>query len=206
MRKLKRQMSEPAQPPSRTRDAIIARCRVEVESAIKRSARNLLIPWLRRRWRLAELGEGFQWGTPIAMGRGSRVGRYVYIGAGFDADGAVSIGDLTMVSTGCKIIGADHHYDQVGNPTRLAFAERRLATSIGADVWIGLRATILAGVKIGDGAVIGAESLVLRDVAPYTVVAGVPAKLIRPRFQGDELRAHIQAVKDRNVSTDIENS
>ena len=53
---------------------------------------------------------------------------------------------------------------------------------IGHDVWIGHGATVLPGVTVGDGAVIGAGAVVSRDVAPYTIVGGVPAKLIRERF------------------------
>ncbi|MBU2326599.1 MAG: acetyltransferase [Alphaproteobacteria bacterium] len=55
---------------------------------------------------------------------------------------------------------------------------------IGHDVWIGHGATILPGVNVGDGAVVGAGAVVSRDVAPYTIVGGVPAKLIRERFPG----------------------
>ena len=61
-------------------------------------------------------------------------------------------------------------------------------TVIGNDVWIGQNATILPGVHIGDGAIIGANSVVASDVTPYTIVAGNPAKLIRKRFD-DELTA-----------------
>ena len=53
---------------------------------------------------------------------------------------------------------------------------------IGNDVWIGGRATILRGVTIGDGAVVGAGAVVTRDVEPYTVVGGVPARPIKKRF------------------------
>ena len=59
-------------------------------------------------------------------------------------------------------------------------------TVIGNDVWIGQNATIMPGVHIGDGAIIGANSTVANDVAPYSVVAGNPARLIRKRFD-DEL-------------------
>lgn len=54
---------------------------------------------------------------------------------------------------------------------------------IGNDVWIGYEAVILAGVHIGDGAIIGARAVVTKDVPPYTIVGGVPAKVIRPRFE-----------------------
>jgi len=58
---------------------------------------------------------------------------------------------------------------------------------IGNDVWIGKGATILSGVKIGDGAVIGARSLVIKDVLPYTIVAGNPARFIRLRFTEEQI-------------------
>lgn len=60
---------------------------------------------------------------------------------------------------------------------------------IGNDVWIGYEAVILAGVTIGDGAVIGARAVVTSDVPPYTIVGGVPARPIRPRFPQAEIDA-----------------
>ena len=56
---------------------------------------------------------------------------------------------------------------------------------IGNDVWIGYEAVILSGVKIGDGAVIGTRAVVTKDVPPYTIVGGVPARPIRKRFSDD---------------------
>ena len=56
---------------------------------------------------------------------------------------------------------------------------------IGNDVWIGYEAVIMAGVTIGDGAIIGTRAVVTKDVPPYTIVGGVPAKLIRKRFPDD---------------------
>ncbi|MDI6836093.1 MAG: DapH/DapD/GlmU-related protein [Rhizobiaceae bacterium] len=56
---------------------------------------------------------------------------------------------------------------------------------IGHDVWIGHGATVLPGVTVGNGAVIGAGAVISRDVAPYTIVGGVPARLIRERFPAD---------------------
>ena len=56
---------------------------------------------------------------------------------------------------------------------------------IGNDVWIGYEAVIMAGVHIGDGAVIAARAVVAKDVPPYTIVGGTPAKEIRKRFEAD---------------------
>lgn len=58
---------------------------------------------------------------------------------------------------------------------------------IGNDVWIGYEAVILAGVTVGDGAIIGARSVVTKDVSPYTIVGGTPAKPIRKRFSDEKI-------------------
>ncbi|MEI9424493.1 DapH/DapD/GlmU-related protein [Mesorhizobium sp. Cs1299R1N1] len=76
-----------------------------------------------------------------------------------------------------------------------AFRDRRRskAVTIGNDVWVGHGAVILPGIAIGNGAVIGANAVVTRDVPSYTIVAGVPAKPIRPRF-APEIAARIEAL------------
>ena len=65
---------------------------------------------------------------------------------------------------------------------------------IGNDVWIGYEAVIMAGVTIGDGAIIGARAVVTKDVPPYTIVGGVPAREIRRRFS-DDVIARLQELK-----------
>ena len=65
---------------------------------------------------------------------------------------------------------------------RMYFNEEVKTTIIGNDVWIGSKSTIMPGVKIGDGAIVGYGSLVTKDVLPYSIVGGVPAKLIKYRF------------------------
>lgn len=59
---------------------------------------------------------------------------------------------------------------------------------VGNDVWIGYEAVILSGVTIGDGAIVAARAVVTKDVPPYTIVGGVPAKIIRPRFPEDVIK------------------
>jgi len=75
-------------------------------------------------------------------------------------------------------------------------------TTIGHDVWIGYRVLIINGVTIGDGAVIGAGSIVTKDVPPYAIVAGVPAKIIRYRFS-EEIVKELQNIKWWNLPEDI---
>lgn len=70
---------------------------------------------------------------------------------------------------------------------------------IGSDVWIGYEAVIFGGVTIGDGAIIGANAVVTKDVPPYTIVGGVPAKPIRKRFS-DETIASLLEIKWWNWS------
>ena len=65
-------------------------------------------------------------------------------------------------------------------------------TQIGNDVWIGSEATIMPGVNIGNGAVVGANAIVTKDVAPYSIVAGNPAKLIRKRFDNEIIESLIE--------------
>jgi virginiamycin A acetyltransferase len=61
-------------------------------------------------------------------------------------------------------------------------------TIIGNDVWIGYRATIMAGVKVGDGAIIAANSVVTKDVEPYSIVGGNPAREIKKRFSDEQIK------------------
>lgn len=63
---------------------------------------------------------------------------------------------------------------------------------IGNDVWIGYEAVIMSGVTIGDGAIIGARSVVTKDIPPYTIVGGVPARQIRRRFSEETIAALLE--------------
>lgn len=80
---------------------------------------------------------------------------------------------------------------------------------IGNDVWIGYGVTILSGVNIGDGAVIGAKSLVVKNIPPYTIVGGVPAKIIKKRFD-DKTIEELQKIQwwnwsDQKIQKNIDN-
>jgi virginiamycin A acetyltransferase len=64
---------------------------------------------------------------------------------------------------------------------------RKGDTVVGHDVWFGYESLVMPGVTIGSGAVIGARAVVTADVAPYTIVAGNPARIVRRRFEDDEI-------------------
>lgn len=111
------------------------------------------------------------------------------------------IGKFCMIASGVTFImnGANHLTDAIstfpfaifGHGWEKAMEDRsyptRGDTVIGNDVWIGYNATIMAGVTIGDGAIIATNSNVTRDVAPYSVVGGNPARVIRKRFSDKEI-------------------
>ena len=70
--------------------------------------------------------------------------------------------------------------------------ENRGETVVGNDVWLGYQSLIMPGVTIGDGAIIGSRSVVTKDVPPYTVVAGTPAKEVRKRYDEDTIAALLE--------------
>lgn len=92
-----------------------------------------------------------------------------------DGRAGIIIGDSVSVSHNVSIITGGHDYNSS------VFAGRYYPITIGNYVWIGVNATILQGVTIGDGAVIAAGAVVTKDVPPYTVVGGVPAKIVGSR-------------------------
>lgn len=112
----------------------------------------------------------------------------------------LKIGKFCSIACGTKFLfnSANHTMKSLSNYTFPIFYEQwehglpviaawdnKGDIVIGNDVWIGYEAVILAGVTVGDGAVIGARALVTKDVPPYTIVGGVPAKPIRKRFSAE---------------------
>ncbi|MCP4348710.1 MAG: acyltransferase [Desulfobacterales bacterium] len=94
--------------------------------------------------------------------------------------GGITIGDRTMVGHGSKLISAAHSIPKGRKPMR--FSELVFKKIIiENDVWIGAQAVILPGVTVGEGAVVGAGAVVTKNVSPFAIVGGVPAKLIRMR-------------------------
>ncbi|WP_144290395.1 sugar O-acetyltransferase [Chitinilyticum litopenaei] len=124
--------------------------------------------------------------TPAWIGRGSnvRIGRKAFINAGVVLDGAamITIGHHTLIGPGVRLLTAFHPVDP-SERQRWAFWARPI--TIGENVWIGADALILAGVTIGDHSVIGAGSVVTRDVPRCTLVAGNPAQVIRQLDEPD---------------------
>ncbi|WP_285855697.1 CatB-related O-acetyltransferase [Paenibacillus camelliae] len=109
------------------------------------------------------------------------------------------IGSFTSISWGVSVGAAEHDFTRVTSHTFLyntydglnndkVYYDRFLEeTKIGNDVWIGCNSTVLRGVTIGDGAVIGANTIVTKDVPPYAVVVGNPGKIIKYRFDEETI-------------------
>ena len=98
------------------------------------------------------------------------------------AEGGIEIGDGTVLSHGIEILSSNHNYDSP-DLEYLPFDERSCQNKviIGKYVWIGANVIILPGVRIGDGAVIGAGSVVTKDVPSCAVVGGNPARILKYR-------------------------
>lgn len=112
----------------------------------------------------------------------------------------IIIGDNTMFGPHVTMITGDHRIDVVGQymiDIKEKLPENDLPIIIEGDNWIGANATILKGVTIGAGAVVAAGALVLKDVPPYAVVGGVPAKIIKYRFEEDALQEHIKLLNQK---------
>lgn len=116
--------------------------------------------------------------TQFVVGSGTMLTCPLYI----DLGALVSIGDGVRIGHQVTILTVDH---EIGGP-RLRCGPHRVApVTIGHGVWIGARAILLPGVTIGDGAVVGAGAVVTKSVAPNTLVAGVPARLVRSLDDGE---------------------
>jgi len=146
----------------------------------------------------------------VLKGDNYEIGQFTYgiptVFAGFlHPEVKLKIGRFCSIAEGVTIyLGGNHRTNQVTTYPFIFFPDdwpqakqlrvgdvgpvSRGNVVIGNDVWIGRRASILSGVTIGDGAVIGAESVVADDVEPYSIVAGNPARLIRKRFDEETIR------------------
>lgn len=99
--------------------------------------------------------------------------------------GGVVIGNNTLVASRCSILSSNHDVGQIGDIIR-ELGDIVAPTVIGSNCWLGTDVSVLAGVRIGDGAVVGAGSVVTRDVEPNTIVYGIPARAMGRR--GDSSR------------------
>lgn len=150
------------------------------------SLQRVLWPISKLFWRhvLKHFGENVRImrGVEIICPHNVCIGKNVYIGKncaiyGYDT---ISIGENSLIARDTIILTRGHIFNHPTTPIREQ-GYNAAPISIGNDVWIGARVTILPGVKIGNGSVVAAGSIVNKDVPEYTVVGGSPAKTIKQR-------------------------
>ena len=108
----------------------------------------------------------------------SFIGDNVTIGTSNSGLSPISIGDNSMIAQNCIIIGGNHNFSRTDVPINQQGEGKQGPIIIGSDVWLGARCTVLTGVKIGNGAVIGSCAVVTKDLPPFSISVGNPAKII----------------------------
>ncbi len=149
-------------------------------------------------WRRHNIGKDFHAGARVRLWskHPMTIGDHFYIGRDSQIECDAEIGDDVIIANKVALIGRyDHHYQQVGVPIRRAsqiyekgynWKGLNMKVIIGDDVWIGYGSIILTGVTIGSGSIIAAGSLVTKDVEPYSIYAGAPARKFRDRFDSEK--------------------
>lgn len=140
--------------------------------------------------------------------KGSSVGRHSYIGNNTDVENA-EIGSFCSIADHCRIGMASHTLDKLSTSPIFTLrvngcqeqwtdkdieSEKNDRAYLGNDVWIGSHVLVNGGVHIGDGAVIGAGAIVVKDIPPYAIAVGVPAKVVKYRFD-EQTIAQLQKLK-----------
>jgi len=159
------------------------------------------------KWAKYDIAEGFHAGVRVRLWAKNqiKIGKHFYIGRDSLIETDCVIGDYVIFGNRVGIVGRyDHHFQQVGTPIRIASSIREesydwkgkgLVTRIGNDVWVGYGATIMQGVVINDGAIIAAGSVVTKDVEPYSIYGGNPARKIKDRFDSEaDLERHLKGI------------
>ena len=119
----------------------------------------------------------------ITIGDQGRVrigsGTFLNIGTMVAAETLVEIGDHVMFANGCFVTDASHRFDDPEQPVPWQGFTSKGPTRIGDNVWCGAHVVITTGVTVGERCVIGANSVVTRDLPPHSIAAGAPAKVLR---------------------------
>jgi len=145
----------------------------------------------------ARVGKGFHVAWKVAIHQpGFVAGDYVYIGPYSEIAPNVKIGNYTSLSSHVVITGADHRFDLPGTPIRFSGRPDSVRTIIGHDVLVGHGVTIMRGVTVGNGAIIGAGAVVTKDIPAYAIVGGIPATILKFRFDEAGMKVHEEMLSE----------
>jgi maltose O-acetyltransferase len=141
-------------------------------------SRRLRVGLLRAAGATVGAGSAFHGGTWFSEPRNLRVGADCFVNRScyLDLEGLLTIGDRVTIGHGTSILTSRH---TLGGPEQRAGRFEGVPVSVGSGAWIGANVTVLPGVVVGPGAVVAAGAVVTADVPPDTVVAGVPARVLR---------------------------
>jgi len=132
------------------------------------------------------------------------IGDDVFIGPGAvlsASESGIIFGNKIMLGPNVTMMGGDHNTKELGKymyDVSEKLPENDRPIIIQDDVWVGTGAIILKGVSIGTGAIIAAGALVISDVPPYSIVGGVPAKVLKMRFSDEQIEQHKRLLNVRN--------
>lgn len=124
---------------------------------------------------------------------------WVLVSRGCQIMPGVEIGRYTMLAPNVSIVGADHLFDKPGVPIFFSGRPPNPKTSIGADVWLGTGVVVMQGKSVGRGSIVAANAVVTKDIPPYEIWAGVPARKIGERFADPAERARHDEMLDGPV-------
>ena len=127
--------------------------------------------------------------STITIGDNCHIGKMACLQS---AHGKILIGNNVILGPYVSIHGGNHIYDRIGEYMAQVNKDCNCdgEVVIEDDVWVGANAIILKGVRVGEGAIISAGAVVTKNVEPYTIVGGVPAKKLKMRFSPDEIVRH----------------
>jgi len=121
-------------------------------------------------------------GEGLRLGDNSNIGHYAWIGC----SGYIDIGARVLMGPRVNLLAENHNMDSAGVPIKSQGVTRE-SIIIEDDCWLGAGSSVLAGITIGHDSVVAAGAVVTKDVPPYSVVGGVPARLVRTRRPGEAL-------------------
>jgi len=153
--------------------------------------RQVKMAYFRKIYGLSQVHSTFYMGGKSDVSSDLKAGPYSYMAVGCRVCPKVSIGSYTMFGPDVQIVGDDHTFSNPDLPVIFSGRPELKETFIGKDVWVGTKVIIKAGVKIGDGAIIAAGSIITKDIPERMIYGGVPAKFMKKRFEQDsDIKKH----------------